>query len=127
MDLPPTKSQIAPDVVERETDGPPRSSTRERMDAVRAARVAAQQMLFARDLHRFAERRTEHLELTAAQPLAGGRSSADRTVVLDEDQVAAVLDHLGEISLLGSACRQRTHPNGDGVVGQRVAVRIELL
>jgi hypothetical protein len=50
--------------------------------------VAAQEVLLALDAHGVAERRPEHLELAAAEPLTRRRRRADGAVVLDEDEVA---------------------------------------
>ena len=75
---------------------------------VRAAPVPGEQVLGAFDDDIVAEGGAEHVQLRPAEVLTRRGRDADRTMVLDEHEVTVVvLDHLGEVALVGADARQR--------------------
>ena len=86
--------------------GPARVSTGRHL--VRAATVPGEQVLGPFDDDIVAERGAEHVQLRPAEVLARRGRDADRTMVFDEHEVTVVvLDHLGEVALVGADARQR--------------------
>ena len=99
-------------------------------DPVRAAAIPRQEVLRTLHFDVVAERGAEQLQLGATEVLARARGHTDRTVVLDEDERAvAVLDHLGQIALVGPDAGERLDagaeaaPSGDdGAVGRELGL-----
>jgi len=84
-------------------------------------------MFFAGHRYRRSERSLKDLEFAATQALARGGRAADGAVMLDEQQVVAAVDDLGEVALGGSLLAKRPHSQFSGTARKRCLIRRELL
>ena len=95
------------------------------LDAVRAARVAREDMLNAIYGHVVAEHLAEHVPLRAADARARTCRVADRAMPLDQQvAVGALTDCFGHVTLVGAQARQCTDTRPDGCIGNRDAASI---
>jgi hypothetical protein len=85
-------------------------------------------MLCALDHHVVAEGGPEDVEFRPTEVLTRARSDTDRTMVLDEHEVAVVVDDLGEIALLrANACERFDARTQVAALGDRRAIGRQLV
>src|SRR5438093_13115696 len=80
--------------------------SKRRSDAIHAPPIARNDVLRTLDRNAGTKEASKQVQLRRAEPLARVGRGADRAMVLDEEEAAALAPHLGHVALFGAHARQ---------------------